>query len=136
MEAKQQIITAIQMWADSKIDTVMASHPRMAVIAPRLKQGIQNLIAKNDKNIENTLLFFTDQEGNLDVGNVFEEAIKAFEEMPITHKHSMGIDFAIGKGEVVARMPDNFFTSFLLGDTGALKLTGDDIMELKELLIK
>lgn len=134
MTAKEQVISALELWADEKVDTMTASHPRMAMLAPRLKQGLKNIVARNEKNIENTLLFFTDKDGNLDIGDVFEEGIKSFGEMPVTHKSALGLDIAIGKGEVVVSLPENIITNFLFGGTGAFKFTSADIMDLKDLL--
>jgi|GEM_PF-5663777 hypothetical protein len=134
MTAKEQVISSLEMWIDDKVDSMTSSHPRMSVLSPRLKQGFKNLVARNEKNIENTLLFFTDKDGKLDVGDVFEEAMKSFADMPVTRKSVMGMDIAIGKGEIVATLPQNVFTDFLFGGTGAFKFTADDFLDLKELL--
>ena len=47
----------------------------------------------------------------------------------------MGMDIAIGGGEIVAKLPDNFLVSMLVGNTGAVKLTSADIMEFKDLIL-
>lgn len=135
MTAKEQVISSVKLWVDDKVDSMTASNPRMSVLAPRIKQGMGNMISKYEDSIDNVMLFFTDKEGNLDVGNFFEEGMKMFEELPVTHKKMMGIDIAIGKGEIVATPPDNFFTSLLMGNTGAVKLTTEDFIELKDLIL-
>ena len=135
MTAKEQVISSAKLWINDKIESMTASNPRMSVIAPRLKQGMDNLISKYEDKIDNFMLFFTDKEGNLDVGDFFDVGIKMFQELPVSHKKIMGMDIAIGGGEIVAKLPDNFLVSMLVGNTGAVKLTSADIMEFKDLIL-
>lgn len=135
MTPKEQIISTFENWASTKIDTLVSNSPNMAMVAPRLKNGMSNYIAKNSDKIDNMLLFFTDKEGKLDVGNFFEEATKVFDDMPIQTHKIFGMDLNVGKGAVELDIPQNFFTSMLMGSNNSVKLTSADFMEIKDLLM-
>lgn len=134
MTAKEQVISTVSEWAEKHIDTITAANPRMAVFAPRLKQGLENYLYSKDGMLDNIMLFVTDKEGKLDIGDFFEEAVKMFDEMPIQTKHVFGIDINIGRGAIEAKMPDNFIMNMFMGNTGSLKFTSADFMELKTML--
>lgn len=135
MTAKEQLITTVTEWAEKHIDTIVAANPRLTVFAPRIKQGFENYLYKKDGMVDNVMLFITDKEGKLDIGDFFEEAMKMFDEMPIQTKKVFGLDVNIGKGAVEAKMPDNFLMNMLMGSTGSIKFTSADFMELKTLLM-
>lgn len=134
MNAKEQVISTITEWADTHIDTIVEANPRMAILAPRLKQGLFNYLHQKENILDKGLLFITDKDGKLDVGDFFEEAVKMFDEMPIQSKKFFGLDVNIGRGAIEAKMPDNFFVNMLMGSTGSIKFTSADFMELKSLL--
>ncbi len=135
MTAKEQILSTVSEWADKQINSLVASNPRMSMFAPRLKQGLENYIDKNESKIDNMLLFVTDKDGKLDITDMFDEGMRMFQEMPVQTHKLMGLNTHVGQGAIEIKMPDNFLVSMFMGNTGSIKITTADIMELKQMLM-
>lgn len=132
------IKVAARSWAESKIDELATNRPRLKAASVYLKRGVNNWLnqqeAEIDRMVDNLALFIADADGRIDTDMLFGDAIKLFKEMDVCYTN-VG-DFAIeyGNGAVVVNMPHNALVDFIFGDLGQIKITADDIMEMKSML--
>lgn len=126
---KSDLTSALQSWGEAKIDELFASKP---VIKHYAKKGLSNYLAKGkfENMIDNALLFIADSEGRIDSATLFDDALNIFNDMePV----SLG-SVTIGKGEIALTVPDNPLWGIVFGNLGKVRLTSEDIVELKALL--
>ncbi len=136
-EFKKEFIASIEDWAGSRIDSLTSQNPRLKTTSIYLKNGVHNyLIRQSDKIdsfIDSMMLFVGDGTGNIDVETVFNDILSMFnnmEELPFDFEFLQG---TIGKGLIRIELPDNMFTKLLFGDTHALRIIGEDIIDLKKM---
>ena len=134
---KCDLKTNLQQWMESKIDALCADRPRLKSASVYLKRGLNNWLDREDmrinKMVDNSLLFITDENGNIDVDVVMEDLIRMFREMD-TRETMIGVfPVEYGKGEVRITIPHNPMLDLVFGDLGSVRITADDIMEIKGL---
>ena len=134
---KCDLKTNLQQWMESKIDALYADRPRLKSVSVYLKRGRNNWLAREDmrinKIVDNSMLFITDENGNIDVDVVMEDLIRMFREMD-TRETMIGVfPVEYGKGEVRITIPHNPMLDLVFGDLGSVRITADDIMEIKGL---
>ena len=134
---KCDLKTNLQQWMDSKIDALCVDRPRLKSVSVYLKRGLNNWLNREDmrinKMVDNSLLFITDENGNIDVDVVMEDLIRMFREMD-TRETMIGVfPVEYGKGEVRITIPHNPMLDLVFGDLGSVRITADDIMEIKGL---
>lgn len=132
---KGEFKTAIQSWAECRIDELFPSKPQTKVL---LKRGLNNYISKADGKlngmIDNSLLFITDEDGTIDTDVAIDMFVDMFKEMDIQEYNIGMIPITVGKGEIVAELPHNPLLDIVVGNLGKVKITSADLLELKELL--
>ena len=134
---KCDLKTNLQQWMESKIDALCADRPRLKSVSVYLKRGLNNWLDREDmrinKMVDNSMLFITDENGNIDVDVVMEDLIRMFREMD-TRETMIGVfPVEYGKGEVRITIPHNPMLDLVFGDLGSVRITADDIMEIKGL---
>lgn len=134
---KCDLKTNLQQWMGSKIDALCADRPRLKSVSVYLKRGLNNWLNREDKRIDkmvdNSLLFITDEHGNIDVDVVMEDLVRMFREME-TRETMIGVfPVEYGKGEVRITIPHNPMLDLVFGDLGSVCITADDIMEIRGL---
>ena len=132
---KGQIKSAIQQWGNSKIDEIFPGKPQMKAFA---KNGLNNILAKNDdrlnKWMDTFMLFAGSEDGSIDMDHVVDMSVEMFKELE-PHKYQFEfMDVEIGRGEVVLYLPDNMFFNLILGKSGKIRMTAEDILEIKNFL--
>ena len=126
--------TAVQQWGERKIDELFPGKPQLRALA---KRGFDNILtrydAKINKTIDTAMLFIADDKGNIDSDVVVDHLVSLFQEMDVQKYDVWGLDLAVGKGAITIEFPHNIMYDMLFGNLGKVKLTADDILELKDM---
>lgn len=135
-KVKGDIKTAMQDWANSKIDELF---PGKATAKQFMKNGINNLMNRYDQHmneyIDKFFMFVANEKGEIDSDVMVDTVVGIFKEIdPIQQYHLGMVDVTVGKGELGIHLPDNMFLNMLVGSKGVIKFTADDILDFKNLL--
>lgn len=136
-DLKDKTVASVRMWAEERIDDLANTNPKLTVASVYMKRGVKNWLSKEgyriDNLIDNAAIFVCDENGNVNMETLFADMLSVFknmEEVPFEHGLLKG---TIGKGVIRIALPDNPLVAFLFGETGALKVTDTDLLELKAL---
>ena len=134
---KNDLLVNMEEWATYKIDTLVECKPNLKVASTYLKRGVRNWIAREkcriDKMVDNVALFIADEHGNINTDVIIDDFLEMFNVMDV-QKANMGIfDIEYGKGEIKINIPHNPVIDLFMGDLGQIKITCDDILEIKDL---
>ncbi len=132
---KGRLKTAIQKWGNAKIDEIFPEKPQMKAFA---KNGLNNVLSRADdklnKWIDTFMLFAASENGTIDSDQIVEMLADMFKELE-PHKYQFEfLDIEVGRGEVAFHLPQNMMIDLILGKSGTIRMTADDILELKDLL--
>ena len=134
---KNDLLVNMEEWATYKIDALVERKPNLKVASTYLKRGVRNWIAREncriDKMVDNVALFIADEHGNINTDVIIDDFLEMFKVMDV-QKANMGIfDIEYGKGEIKINIPHNPVIDLFMGDLGQIKITCDDILEIKDL---
>lgn len=136
-ELKEKLAESLKTWMEERIDSLAAANPKLKIASVYLKRGATNYIAREsgkiDKMIDDAALFICDEEGNFSPDMLFDDLMTMLREMEEVPFGSGLMQGTIGKGVIRFKLPDNPVFSLLFGDTGAIKITEADFMELKDI---
>lgn len=131
---KGQLKSTLQQWGNSKIDEIFPNKPQMKAFA---KNGLNNIMARMDtklnKYIDGLVLFVGNENGVIDTDAMVDMAAEMFKEMEPNRYQFEFMDIEVGRGKVVFNLPQSFMFDLLLGKSGNITMTVDDILEMKEL---
>ena len=135
---KGDIKTALMQWSESKLNSLCMAHPQLKPMSVYLRRGLTNYIDriedKVDSAVDMLLLFVADKDGNIDTDMLINDAVEMFK-LTDVHEAKIGIfDLTYGAGEVVLSLPHNPILDIFVGDLGVVKLTADDLLELRNYL--
>lgn len=138
LELKNKVTEGVLRWIEERVDSLVEDNPGLRPAGKYLKRGLSNMIRREndkiEKSIGNLMLFIADENGNYDLDMLLDDALSMFQAMP-ERPFDLGLFHGtVGNGVIRVQLPDNPLVSFLMGDTGAIKITGDDIKELKSIL--
>ena len=135
---KGDLKTSIQSWVEGKIDALCDGKPKMKAASVYLKRGLNNYLSREDlrinRAVDNALLFITDENGAIDTDVVVEDVVEMFKNMERQEKRIGMFRLEYGQGEIKITIPDNPFMDMIFGNLGMVRITADDLLELKELL--
>lgn len=125
------IMSAIDTFVDSRLNIITGSNPLLSLAQPFLKRGVKRQISNYTDSIKKSLNLLADNNGNIDIENIFDEVIERFNTMdPITvPTENMG-DIVVGKGKLTLEIPSLFG-----GKPRNLVFTSDDIIDFKSMII-
>ena len=132
---KGHVKDAALSWIDSQIDLLL---PNKAAGRAILKNAANNIAARFDskinEGIDGAFLLFADSAGNIDSDTVVDSLCSMLEEMNVSD-YSLG-PFAttVGKGEICIDFPRSFLSELIAGDIGGVKITTEDIKQIKNFL--
>ena len=134
---KNDLLVNMEEWATYKIDALVECKPNLKVASTYLRRGVRNWIAREncriDKMVDNVALFIADEHGNINTDVIIDDFLEMFKVMDV-QKANMGIfDIEYGKGEIKINIPHNPVIDLFMGDLGQIKITCDDILEIKDL---
>ena len=132
----EELLSNIRQWVEMKIDALAAGSPQIALFAPRMKKGIYNLIKQNIGKIEPIMPFLTDEDGNIDIGDMKSEIIDIFEGMPSGEYQMGAFKIVTDKASVKVEIPEGVIWSIVFGDLKTIKFGTKDVEDLIELFSK
>lgn len=134
---KEDLKRNLQTWAEGKIDTLCAERPKMKYASVYLKRGLRNWIAREDARLDSmtdgVLLFVTDENGCVNTDVVIQDLVGMFKEMDVQQAHVGSFLVEYGKGELKIAIPHNPLLDLVFGDLGEVKITSEDLLEMKDL---
>lgn len=137
-ELRDKLMDTLQLWIDERIDNLADSYPKLKIASVYLKRGTKNYILRERETIgymiDNASLFLCDENGNVDVDTLFNDLLHVFRDMDEVPFGAGFIRGTFGNGTIRFALPDNPVVNLLFGDTGAIKITDADILELKKIL--
>ena len=126
---------AVEDWCSSKIDEML---PKSPVSKSLLKNGLRNVLTRYEDVVKKwadcLFLLVADVDGVIDSDTMVDTMADVFNELPQQEYHGGGISAKMGKGSIVVEFPRNIFIDMLVGSTGSVRLTSDDILELKDII--
>lgn len=132
------LTNAVRTWGECKIDELAGTKPKLKAASVYLKRGLNNWLDRQESDIEqmaNTLaLFAADKEGRIDADTLIDDAVQIFREMDANFTQVGALAIEYGKGAVTITIPHNPLLDLIFGDLGQVRITADDIIELKELM--
>lgn len=132
------IKVAIKDWANGKIDELAAGRPKLKAASVYLKRGLSNYIEREDKRIDSMVdglsLFIADKDGNIDTDTLIDDAVEMFKTMDVNIAEIGMFKIEYGKGAVTVNIPHNVFFDMIFGDLGQVRITADDLLEIKEMI--
>lgn len=132
---KGMLKSALLQWGNSKIDEIFPGKPQIKAFA---KNGFNNILIRSDekinKGIDTFMLFAASEDGVIDTDQLIDMGAEMFKELE-PHRYELGwLNVEVGKGEVSFHMPQSMLTDLVLGKSGTLRMTTEDILELKNYL--
>lgn len=132
---KGKVKDAVVRWGDMMVDRMF---PKMPQLRAGLKRGVNNLVSRYDDKantwLDGIFLMAGDEAGNVDTDTLVDMAADILDELPVSSFDLYVFRADIGKGEIVLRFPDGFLASALTGELGGVRITREDIIEMKNLL--
>lgn len=129
---------SVRTWAESKIDELCVTRPRLKAASVYLKRGLNNWLDREESKVgemvDTLALFAADKDGNIDADTLIEDAVNIFREMDMNYAEMGAFAVEYGKGAVTIHIPHNLFLDMIFGDLGQVKITADDLLELKALM--
>lgn len=129
---KGQFKSALQKWGNGKIDEIFPNKPQFKAF---MKNGLNNVMARMDaklnKYVDGLVLFVGDENGVIDTDTMVDMAAEVFKEMEPNRYQFEFMDIEVGRGKVVFNLPQNFMFDLLLGKSGSVTMTVDDLLEMK-----
>ncbi|RHI05069.1 hypothetical protein DW182_15790 [Bacteroides sp. AM16-24] len=137
LDLKNKTIDSLEVWIDGRIDDFVAQNPNLKIASVYMKRGAKNYLTRERGKIENVIdnaaLFICDEQGNIDADMLFKDMMTMFREMDETPFGKGLVQGTVGKGIIRLKLPDNPIFNLMFGNTGAIKITEADFLELKEL---
>lgn len=137
-ELTGNIKVAVRNWANAKIDELAVNRPKLKAASVYLKRGLNNYMEREDKRINSMVdgitLFVADKDGNIDTDMLIDDAIAMFKEMDINFAEIGMFGIEYGKGAVKINIPHNIFFDMIFGDLGQIRITADDLLEIKQMI--
>lgn len=134
----EDIKKSVRIWGEKKIDELCATQPRMKSASVYLKRGLNNWLDREEQQVDemvNTLtLFAADKEGNIDTDTLVNDAVNIFREMDVNYTKLGLFGIEYGKGVVTIHIPHNVLLDMIFGELGQIKITADDLLEVKQLM--
>ena len=119
LDFKDKAINSLETWVDGRIDDFVTQNPNLKTASIYMKRGAKNYLAR--------------ERGNIDADMLFKDMMTMFREMEETTFGKGFLQGTIGKGVVRFKLPNNPVFNLMFGNTGAIKITEADFLELKEL---
>lgn len=137
-ELKEKLLTSVDLWADARIDDMAKGNPMLAIPSVYIKRAAHNIISINKeklgKTIDNAALFIGDENGDINIDTVFDDAMQMLKAVEDYHFELGFISGRIDEGTLYIDLPDNVLTTLLFGSKKSISLGESDFTELKNLL--
>lgn len=129
---KGMAMNAVEKWADGMIDKMFPGRPETRTM---MKNYASNWLSQReqdiDQGIEQAFLFLGDKEGNIDSDSVVDMVCGLFDEMQDMDFNFGKFAAKVGKGQIRLEFPDGIISRLMFGDLKGVRITNDDIREIK-----
>jgi hypothetical protein len=129
----EELLNNIRKWIEMKVDALASGSPQMVLFAPRMKKGIYNIIKQNIGKIEPIMPFITDEDGNIDIGDMRSEIVDIFEGMPSGDYQIGAFRIVTDKASVKVEIPEGVLWSVIFGDLKTIKFGTKDVEDFIDL---
>ena len=137
LELKSRLVNSVEIWAEERIDTFASANTAFKPLAKYLKRGVHNILVQKDKDItekiEGFMLFVTDETGNYNKEELFDDMMNVFKTMKPYRFEQGFLRGTIGAGSILVELPDNGLMNLVFGETNAIRITEADFLELKSI---
>lgn len=135
---KADISNALRQWSEDKIESLCANYPHLRPMSVYLRRGVTNYLSHIDSQIDSAvdmlLLFVADDEGVINTDTLINDAVEMFKLSDI-HETNIGIfNLTYGAGEILLSLLRNPILDIFIGNLGQIKLTAEDLLEMKNYL--
>lgn len=134
---KEDMKNNIMKWAIGKIDQLCEGRPSLKTASPYLKRGLRNYIARSsekaDRMADGLLMFVTDEDGNINTDIIVSDFVEMFRSMDVHQERIGSFLVEYGGGEIKVNIPHYPFMDMIFGELGQIKITAEDILEIKDL---
>jgi hypothetical protein len=135
MRLTHDLKEAARVWAEAKIDELFGQGGMVATYA---KRGLRNYMASKDetitKGVSAVSMFVRDEHGRIDTDALMDDMLEAFKQMKRQETYVAGMKIEYGQGEVLVPVPHGLLYDMVFGRFGTIRITADDIAELKGLI--
>lgn len=135
---KGDIKTALMQWSESKLNSLCMAHPQLKPMSVYLRRGICNYLDRIDDQVDSAvdmlLLFVADKDGKIDTDTLINDAVEMFKLSDVHQSNIGAFDVTYGAGEILLTMPHNPLLDIFFGNLGQIKLTAEDLLEMKNFL--
>ena len=135
---KGNIKTALMQWSEGKLNALCMAHPQLKPMSVYLRRGLTNYLDRIDDKVDSAvdmlLLFVADKDGNIDTDTLINDAVEMFKLSDVHQSNIGAFDVTYGAGEILLTMPHNPLLDIFFGNLGQIKLTADDLLELRNYL--
>lgn len=129
---------SVKMWGEKKIDELCADRPKLKAASVYLKRGLNNWLDREEGQVgdmvDTLTLFAADKEGKIDTNTLIDDAVNIFREMEVNYTKVGAFGVEYGKGAVTISIPHNILLDMIFGNLGQVKITADDLLELRKLM--
>lgn len=127
LELKNNLISSLHQWADSRIDGFFVDYPQFKPASVYIKRGVKNILLREDKKVEdwidNAMLFLADENGNYNKELLFDDAMAILKDLPEKGFSIGPLQGTAGQGVVRFILPSNPITSLLSEKGAAFRIT-------------
>lgn len=138
-ELKEKLLTSIDLWTDARIDDLAKGNPMLAIPSVYMKRAAHNMIARKKdawgEQMDTAALFLADENGEINADTVFEDMKQMLKAIEDYHFDLGALHGHIDGGKIFVDLPDNMMTTLLFGSKKSVGIGGEDLMELKSLVM-
>ena len=135
---KGDLSQSLVSWIDGRIDDFVKGKPVLSVAGSHLKRRIENeMIFHSDrmnKYLNEAAMWVMDKDGTIKADVLVDDLITILKSMKDTPFDYGFLKGSIGEGAISIALPKSPITSFIFGNTEALRINENDLLELKGLL--
>ena len=132
---KNASISAIEKWADEMVDKMF---PGKVETRTMMKNYVSNLLHQKsqmiEEGIDQAFLFLGDKEGNIDSDSMIDMVCGLLNEMQESEFDFGKLQAKVVKGQVEMVFPDGIISRLVFGDLKGVRITNEDIKEIKKFL--
>lgn len=128
-----ELLKVINVWIGQKVDALASTSPRLVLFAPRIKQGLSNILRQYSGKIEPLLPFLTDEDGRMNIGSMRDEILAIFGDMPKGEYQFGEFTIYTDKASVKVQLPQGQLWGILFGDLKTVKFGESDVEDLIDL---
>lgn len=132
---KNASVSAIEKWADEMVDKMF---PGKVERRTMMKNYVSNLLHQKsqmiEEGIDQAFLFLGDKEGNIDSDSMIDMVCGLLNEMQESKFDFGKLQAKVGKGQVEMVFPDGIISRLVFGDLKGVRITNEDIKEIKKFL--